>query len=86
MIACDVYTQSEAACLLEGGFLDQLKNNMPASGVLNVETLTKMRVNSYYDPKTGKLDAPGFGNNTGRVQADQKRRTEAVLTILEAIQ
>jgi hypothetical protein len=36
------------------------------------------RVASYYDPKTGKLDAPGFGNNLNRVIADQKRRCEAV--------
>lgn len=68
--ACDVFTQSEAACLFKGGFMER------ASRFLNLSTaqLIDSRVKSYYDPKTEKLDAPGFGNNLARLHADQTRR------------
>jgi hypothetical protein len=70
-IACDVFTQSEAAGLARGGVLEQLKA-MPCD-------LISARVKAYFDPTTGKLDAPGFGNNIERLKADQVRRTSAVL-------
>ncbi|MEM6434511.1 MAG: M23 family metallopeptidase [Cyanobacteria bacterium P01_D01_bin.115] len=37
------------------------------------------RARSYIDPSTGALDAPGLGNDIGRVKADQERRTKEVL-------
>jgi hypothetical protein len=89
LCACDVYTQSEAACLAEGGFLDQIFVNANYSATIG--NIADWRLQSYYDPETGKLDAPGFGNHSGRLLLDQKRRCEAVqsaaikLGIMEAI-
>jgi hypothetical protein len=73
-IACDVFTQSELACLGDGGLLEQLKSTP--------NDLIGARVRAYYDPSTGKLDAPGFGNDLGRLRADQERRTKAVLGVV----
>jgi len=82
-IACDVFTQSELACLGKGGFLGQMQGNFlvatATDGCLDVQRVIDWRVNAYYDPATGELDAPGFGNNLGRLIADQERRTKAVL-------
>ena len=74
VLACDVFTQSELACMAHDGFLDQL--------LLNASNLLECRVRAYFDPDTGRLDAPGFQNNIDRLRADQKRRTEAVLLAL----
>ena len=73
-VACDVFTQSELACMARDGFLDQL--------VLNPSNLVECRVRAYFDPNTGRLDAPGFQNNIDRLRADQERRTESVLSAL----
>jgi hypothetical protein len=74
-IACDVFTQSETACLARGGVLEQLKA-MPCD-------LISARVQAYFDPTTRKLDAPGFGNNVERLRADQERRTKVVLEVIQ---
>lgn len=81
VIACDVYTQSEAACLLKGGFLDRVAS-IKAGWNIDVKTITELRLLSYFDPDTNKLDAPGFDNDVEKVRADQMRRTEAVLSVL----
>ena len=73
-LACDCFTQSELACMARDGFLDQL--------VLNPSNLVECRVRAYFDPDTGRLDAPGFQNDIDRLRADQERRTEAVLSAL----
>ena len=73
-LACDCFTQSELACMARDGFLDQL--------VLNPSNLVECRVRAYFDPDTGRLDAPGFQNNIDRLRADQERRTESVLSAL----
>jgi hypothetical protein len=70
-IACDVYTQSELACLGDGGFLEQIQKKP--------NDLIGARVRAYCDPNTGRLDAPGFGNDIVRLQDDQIRRTKVVL-------
>jgi hypothetical protein len=74
-IACDLFTQSELACMGDGGLLEQLRESP--------NDLVGARVRSYYDPKTGKLDAPGFGDDLARLRADQERRTKAVFKNLE---
>lgn len=72
-IACDCFTQSEIACIGEKGFLEL------AAQQTSIAELVECRYQAYFDPKTGKLDAPGFGNSPTRLRADQERRTEAVL-------
>lgn len=43
------------------------------------------RVKAYYDPATGRLNAPGLGNTRLAVIEDQRRRTGAVLYVLERL-
>jgi hypothetical protein len=76
LCACDVYTQSETACLARGGFLDQVAANGNYTPTISV--VIDWRVQAYYDPETGKLDAPGFGNDPVRLRQDQSRRIEAI--------
>jgi hypothetical protein len=77
LCVCDCFTQSEAACTAKGGFLDQISanGNYPPT----IDRVTDCRVDSYYDPTTERLDAPGFGNSIERLYNDQHRRTEAVI-------
>jgi hypothetical protein len=78
VLACDCFVQSELACIGDKGFLDLVS----FVGDGDADEFINCRVNAYYDPKTDKLDAPGFGNNPQRLHNDQKRRTEAVLRAL----
>jgi hypothetical protein len=78
--ACDVYTQSEAACLAKGGFLDWIPQIKSMAG----DNLTEYRVRSYFDPATGQLDTPGFGNKVQRLRADQQRRQKCLTEAIEA--
>lgn len=82
MIACDCFVQSEMACIDKGGFLELAEKGVKAQE--NSSEIPKWRVKSYYDPKSGKLDAPGFGNDIKRLRKDQERRTIAVLAALGA--
>lgn len=77
----DLYTQSPAAATAVGGFLDQLPT-IASQGVSD-ESILNARVQSYYDP-SGRLDAPGLGNDPNRVRADQSRRLQAVNSGLSA--
>lgn len=75
-IACDVFTQSEAACLGLDGFIDFVVADFGQGDLIQHRCL------AYINPETGLLDAPGFGNDPVRLRADQKRRTEAVLSAI----
>jgi hypothetical protein len=79
----DCFTQSEAACTAKGGFLDQISanGNYPPT----IDLVTDWRVQSYYDPTTGELDAPGFSNSVERLYRDQHRRTEAVIDTAKSL-
>ncbi|MBW4465047.1 MAG: cell wall hydrolase [Pegethrix bostrychoides GSE-TBD4-15B] len=68
----DLYVQSPLAASDKGGFLDQL-STIKEKGVSD-ESILDARVASYYNPDTGRLDAPGLGNDEGRVRKDQARR------------
>lgn len=59
----DQFNQSEAAAFGRNGTLDRI---------------IAARAESYINPDTGRLDAPGLGNDMARVKADQMRRTEAI--------
>jgi len=43
-------------------------------GGLSVESIAKARADSFYSPRSGRLDAPGFGNNYSRLFSDQRSR------------
>ncbi len=76
----DTFTQAPLAANGPGGFLDQLPE-LARKGV-TPENIVEARVKSYYDPSTGRLDAPGFGNDVNRLRADQIRRTEALAAVV----
>lgn len=40
------------------------------------------RVQSFYDPSTGQLEASGFGNSVAVLEHDQKRRMDAISTVI----
>ncbi len=68
--AIDLANQAPLAALDPGGFVDRLEECK--------RELVCVRSRSYIDLKTGRLDAPGLGNNMPQVEADQKRRIEAI--------
>jgi hypothetical protein len=78
----DLYTQAPVAAVGKGGFLDQIAVIAKIAAVTKISLLqiVQARVDSYYDPDTKKLDAPGFGNDVTKLRADQKRRAIAVQT------
>jgi peptidoglycan hydrolase-like protein with peptidoglycan-binding domain len=76
----DTFTQSEAAANLPGGFLDQLPA-LAREGV-SPENIIEARVRSFVDPRTGRLDAPAFGNNPSELRRDQARRMDAIVSVL----
>ena len=73
--ALDLWNQSPQA---GESFVDNLPSATPST-----HQIIAARTGSYVDPTTGKLDAPGLGNRSAQVAADQTRRTEAVLRQLE---
>lgn len=79
----DLYGQSPLAATGQGGFLDQLPK--VAQRGLSEESILQARLDSYIDPSTGRLDAPGFGNDPNALRADQQRRMTAVKTGIEGI-
>ena len=76
--ALDLWNQSPAA---GESFVDNLPNAEPSA-----EEIVTARSASYVSPATGRLDAPGLGNDPSRVQADQARRTGEVIYQLERAQ
>ncbi|MGB3766216.1 MAG: M23 family metallopeptidase [Phormidesmis sp.] len=73
--ALDLWNQ---APLAGESFVDELPSPNPTS-----EQIVAARSRSYIDPATGKLDAPGLGNDPVKVEADQERRTDEVLNQLQ---
>ena len=65
----DLTVQSPAAARDFAGKLIQMKN-----ADWTVESIAKARADSYINPETGRLDAPGFGNNYQRLIKDQRSR------------
>lgn len=74
----DLYTQSPRAA---GNFLGKLPE-LARRGV-TPENIADLRVDSYVNPRTGRLDAPGFGNSEQRLRRDQERRTNAVNAVVQ---
>lgn len=70
----DLFNQSEAA---GRDFVKHLTTATPTQA-----EIIAARTKTYFDPKTGKLDAPGLGNNERMVETDQSRRTKVLLAPL----
>ena len=69
--ALDLWNQAPAAG-------EDFVNHLP-SATPSVGQIIEARDLSYINPATGQLDAPGLGNDPGKVRADQTRRTGEVL-------
>ena len=74
-VALDLWNQSPLA---GESFVDNLPSAKPST-----RQIIEARARSYVDPSSGRLDAPGLGNNLTHVEADQARRTDEVLHQLE---
>ena len=65
----DLTVQSPAAARDFAGKLPEMKQKG-----WTVEAIAKARADSFINPETGRLDAPGFGNNYQRLFKDQRSR------------
>ncbi|MCD8487928.1 MAG: hypothetical protein LRZ84_14625 [Desertifilum sp.] len=74
----DLFNQSELA---GHDYLDRLKQ-CRSEGKTGTDAVLCARERAYIDPQTGRLDAPGLGNDPGRVRQDQKRRIDEILETL----
>lgn len=66
----DLANQSPLAALDYVGHLQKLR----AKGFRGMEAVLEARVQSFVNPKTGLLEAGGFGNSWQRLRHDQLRR------------
>jgi hypothetical protein len=73
MNGIDLANQAPAAAIDQGGYVDWLAD-AKQKGLKGADAILYARTNSYINPKTGRLNAPGLGNNWGRVEQDQARR------------
>ena len=65
----DLTVQSPAAAQDFVGKLIEVRGNN-----WTIEAIAKARADSYINPATGRLDAPGFGNNYQNLIKDQRSR------------
>lgn len=70
----DLYNQSPAAAK---DYVERLRSADPTP-----QEIIDARAESFIDPATQTLDAPGLGNSWERVGRDQKRRVEAILSLM----
>jgi hypothetical protein len=75
LAALDLHVQSPAAA---ADIVKHLPSNNPS-----VEQIIAARANTYIDPRTGRLNAPGLGNSMARVRADQSRRVGELMRVLQ---
>ena len=73
--ALDLFNQSPKAA---ADFVEHLPTANPTAA-----QIITARSQSYVDPATGRLDAPGLGNDAEQVEADQARRTGEVVDQLQ---
>lgn len=75
--AIDLANQAPKAALSYGGYLDRLEEayNM---GLRGDEAILWARVRSYIDPNTQRWNAPGLGNDSAKIEADQRRRMDMI--------
>ncbi|BAY59273.1 hypothetical protein NIES2135_61500 (plasmid) [Leptolyngbya boryana NIES-2135] len=76
--AIDLANQAPLAALEpNGGFIDRLKQ-CRGQGKTGSDAVLCARSQSFRNPITGELEAPGLGNSLSRVERDQQRRMDAI--------
>ncbi|MEM9007793.1 MAG: hypothetical protein AAGE59_30310, partial [Cyanobacteria bacterium P01_F01_bin.86] len=72
----DLHNQAPAAA---ADFIEHLPSYDPTP-----QTLIDARANSFVNPATGQLEAPGLGNSPSTVKADQRRRVDELIPQLNS--
>ena len=67
------------------GFERKLNKLKEAGKPIGEEELVKARVQGFYNPSTGKLEAGGFNNDLQRLENDQRRRIQGQAEVLEKV-
>lgn len=75
----DLWNQAPGAGI---NFVRNLKRCLEATATMDAAVLCA-RVESFYDPVTGELDASGFNDDRAWLEDDQRRRMEAIKTVLQ---
>ncbi|MEB3356217.1 MAG: hypothetical protein VKK04_05790 [Synechococcales bacterium] len=81
--ALDLANQSPLAALGRGGYIVRLRQAHDL-GMRGSEAILWARVHSYLNPDTNRWNAPGLGNTTESITADQSRRQRAVADAIAA--
>lgn len=79
----DLANQSPRAALSQGGYIDRL-HEAREKGLQNEDAILWARTRAFLDPNTNRWNAPGLGNTTERITADQSRRLRAVAQSIAA--
>lgn len=75
----DLWNQAPEA---GANFVQNLKQCLDETQTVD-EAVLCARVESFYNPITGELDASGFDNDRDRLENDQRRRMQAIKTVFE---
>jgi len=79
----DLANQAPEAALDHGGYLDRLQEAR-SQGLTGETAIVWARTYAFIEPKTGRWNAPGLGNDRELIWRDQKRRAQAIAAALEA--
>lgn len=74
----DLFNQAPAA----GKYYVRHLKECQEQNKLEQDAVLCARVQSYYNPKTGELEAGGFDNDLEHLKWDQQRRIQAILTLI----
>ncbi len=77
----DLANQSPEAALSAGGYIDRLVEARQ-QGLEGADAVLWARTYAYLDPSTQQWNAPGLGNTTQGIVADQQRRMGAIAQTL----
>lgn len=80
--AIDLANQAPLAALDDGGFIERLAQ-AKALKKKGADAILWARAESYRNPRTQQLEAPGLGNTIANVRHDQNRRMAAIQRAME---
>lgn len=78
----DLANQAPLAALGDPGYVALLQEAQ-TRGLQGEEAVLWARLYSYWNPQTQRWDAPGLGNTSDRIRADQYRRMSAIAAALQ---
>ena len=81
----DLANQAPLAVLDSPGYIEWLKKAQE-KGLKGSDAVLWARVSSYWDPRLNGWNAPGLGNEEGRITHDQNRRMTAIARALDYYQ